>query len=119
MFGWLRRRRRSRQHPTPQQAFEALSEARCLYAPISKCSGPPRPVGFADDWDAPNVLCCRAHVGRLRRMDSRTAGKLERHLRKEFERNADLRRELSKREEQDGVRLVMGGSSRRGGRDEP
>jgi hypothetical protein len=84
MLGWLRCRRRSRQHPTPEQAFDALSQGFYMYSPISKCSGTAVSTGFSDDWDETVVLVCRAHYGRLRKMDARTLRKLERQLRKAF-----------------------------------
>ena len=84
MRRWLRPHRRRPQHPTPQQAFEALSQALCMYSPISNCSGPPAPVGLGGDWDESDVLTCKAHFGRLRQMDERTRKSLERHLHKAF-----------------------------------
>ena len=84
MLGWLRRRRRRPQHPTPQQAFDALSQALCMYSPISNCSGPALPVGLNGDWDESDIPVCKAHYGRLRQIDERALRNLERHLRKAF-----------------------------------
>jgi hypothetical protein len=86
MLRWLRRRKKPlRQHPTPQQAFAALSEGRCLYSAISACSRrPPRPVGFGGEKDESAVLVCGGHYGRLRQLDPRRADELERYLSRAF-----------------------------------
>lgn len=109
MLGWLRRRQRSRQHPTPQQAFDALAQARCMYAPISNCSGPPAPVGLNGDWDESDVLACKAHYGRLRKMDDRTLRQLERHLLKAFAKDTPPWKE---KEDDDRAVLLRGFGSR-------
>ncbi len=88
MFGWLKRRRRSRQHPTPRQAYEALSEGLCLYAGMTKCSGSVRAVGLRNELDGSDVLVCRAHYGGLWQLDERSAEQLERVLTKAFARPA-------------------------------
>jgi hypothetical protein len=108
MFRWLRRRRGPRQHPTPQQAYDALAVGGCLYSPISKCSGPPRITGLAHEWDENDVLVCKAHYGRLRKIDERTLRNLERHLRKAFARPTPPWKE----KEDDRVVLTRGISSR-------
>jgi hypothetical protein len=82
MFG----RRRAPKHPTPQQAYEALSGAFCMYAPVSKCSGPPRAVGLRHDLDDSDVLVCGAHFGRLRKLDERSLDELEHSLKRAFGR---------------------------------
>jgi hypothetical protein len=88
MFGLFKRRRaaspQSRQHPTAAQAFAALSEGRCMYALVNRCSGPPRPVGFGAEKDESAVLVCGAHYGRLRKLDARAAAELERYLSRAF-----------------------------------
>ena len=71
---------RSRKHPTPEQAYEALSEGLCLYAPVSKCSGPPRQVGLRSRDDVNVVLACKSHIGALWALDERRARELEWHL---------------------------------------
>jgi hypothetical protein len=73
-----------RGHPTPEQAFEALSEARCMYAPISGCSGPAYPTGLRGEDDMNDVLVCSAHYGRLRRMPEPELDRLERILVRAF-----------------------------------
>ncbi len=83
MLGRLRRRR-SRQHPTPEQALAALEEGRCLYALLSKCSSAPKAVGLHHDLDGDDVLVCKAHYGRLRQLEPREAEKLERYLKRAF-----------------------------------
>lgn len=80
MLDWLRQRKRSRRQPTASEAFQQLNEARCMYAGISDCSGRP---GHADLGDSA-VLVCKAHYGRLRRLDPRAAADLERQLTKAF-----------------------------------
>lgn len=77
-----------------------------MYAPISKCSGPPRVAGLAHDWDESDVIVCRAHYGRLRKMDARTAARLERDLRKAFRKQKTSAPADPERD--DGVVLVMG-----------
>jgi hypothetical protein len=84
MLEWLRRRRGSRKHPTPQQAYAALSEAACLYAGISNCSGSPARVGLRGEDDGNDVLVCKAHYGRLRKMNDRELKRLERDLVRAF-----------------------------------
>jgi hypothetical protein len=85
MIARLRRGGPSRSHPTREAALEALREGRCLYAPTgSPCSGPPISVGLRHEEDANAVLSCKAHYGRLRRMDARTLDRLERHLLQSF-----------------------------------
>jgi hypothetical protein len=77
-------RRRSRRHPTPRQAFDALSQGVCMYAPISTCSGPAFHEGLRGDDDVNDVLVCKAHFGRLRRMPARDLDRLERTLVRAF-----------------------------------
>jgi hypothetical protein len=73
--------RRAPRHPTPQQAFEALSAGRCLYEPTgSACSGGVRSTGLRDADDISAVLVCRAHYGRLRQLHGRELDQLERYL---------------------------------------
>lgn len=74
MLGFLRSRRHSRLRPTPEQAFEALAAGECMFSPATKCSGPLRTAGLRDEDDMHDVLVCRAHYGKLRRLD---AGALE------------------------------------------
>ena len=52
----------------------------CLYAGRSACSGSLRSVELRGDEDVSAVLVCRAHYGRLRRLDPSEADKLERFL---------------------------------------
>ena len=79
------RRPRSRRHPTPDQAYEALSLGRCLYQPLSSnCSGPPAQVGLHNNDDITVVLTCKARYGRLRKMPPKVLDRLERVLRKAF-----------------------------------
>ena len=95
MFGWLRTLRTgqrgkrqpvrphgltARGHPTPAQAFDALNDARCMYAAISTCSGKPRSTGLRAEGDTSDVLVCKAHYGRLRKLPARDAERLEREL---------------------------------------
>ena len=83
----LRRRERPRGgHPTPQEAFSALEQGLCMYAPVSKCSSAPKQVGLRGRDDVDVVLCCKAHVGKLWRMDARYADKLGRALSEAFRR---------------------------------
>ena len=67
-------------HPTPEQALHALSDGRCMYALISPCSGRPSAVGLRDESDINDVLVCKAHYGRLRKLDGYELEKLERVL---------------------------------------
>lgn len=80
MRGFWKRQQASRRHPTPPQALAALEEAHCLYAPVSVCSGPVASVGLRDDEDLNVVLACKAHYGRLRKLDARSLAQLERVL---------------------------------------
>lgn len=80
----LRHAKAARQHPTPGRAFDVLSEGRCLYSGITKCSGPPLHVGFRGWDDDTNTLCCKAHIGRLRKLDGRQLDELESYLREAF-----------------------------------
>ena len=80
----LRRRKPSPRHPTPQHAYDALSEGHCLYASVNACSGPPRREGLRDKDDPHEILVCKAHFGRLRTMPPREFGELERHLVRAF-----------------------------------
>jgi hypothetical protein len=82
-----RRRPRSSRHPTPDVALDALSDARCMYSPLSKCSGSTASVGLRDNDDVSAVLVCKAHYGRLRRMQPRDLDRLERVLREAFRPN--------------------------------
>ncbi len=96
MLGWLRRRRsaepprraprRAQKHPTPDQAYDALSEGLCMYAPVSKCSGRPKAVGLRHNLDDSEVLVCNAHYGRLRKLDERRLDELEYYLKRAFGR---------------------------------
>ena len=86
----LRRRLRdehaSRRHPTPAQAYDALSLGACMYAGLTKCSSEPFLVGLRH-WDDENdVLACKAHIGRLRELDGRRLDELERDLTRAFAR---------------------------------
>lgn len=83
MLRFWRRHQASRRHPTPVQAAEALLEKRCLYEPVSTCAGPPRKESLRVD-GADDILVCKAHYGRLRRMPERELEKLERKLRSVF-----------------------------------
>jgi hypothetical protein len=80
----FRRRRRARQHPTPDMALDALSEGMCLYRPVSSCSSPPRSVGLRDENDNHAILVCKAHYWRLRHMPPRDLDRLERVLLEAF-----------------------------------
>lgn len=82
--GLLRRKPVSRRHPTPDQALDALSAGRCLYSPVSSCSGLPASEGLRDVDDVSAVLVCSAHYGRLRKMAPRDLDRLERVLREAF-----------------------------------
>jgi hypothetical protein len=77
MLGTLRSRQ---SHPTPEEALDALRQGLCMYALRSKCSGPPMSVGLRDSDDVNAILCCQAHVGRLRKLDRRALSELERVL---------------------------------------
>ncbi len=55
-----------------------------MYAAVSKCSGPLRSVGLRHAEDVDVVLACKAHVGRLRTLDERSAIELRRVLREAF-----------------------------------
>jgi hypothetical protein len=74
-------------HPTPEQAIDALRQGLCMYALRSKCSGPPMSVGLRDSDDANAILCCKAHYGRLRKLNSRSLSNLERVLLVAFARS--------------------------------
>ncbi len=77
----VRAERVSRRHPTTQEAFDALSEGRCLYAaPGRNCSSKPRSTGLRDDLDDSNILVCRGHYGALRNMEARRLDELEQGL---------------------------------------
>ena len=81
----VRAERVSRRHPTAQEAFDALSDGRCLYAaPGRNCSSKPRSTGLRDDLDGSNVLVCKGHYGALRNMDARRLDELERDLTRAF-----------------------------------
>ena len=84
MLGWLRRRKRSRSHPTPQQAYENLANVQCMYAGLAACSGPANAVGLRHSDDQNVVLACKAHHGRLRKLNERDLERLERHLVRTF-----------------------------------
>ena len=75
----------SRRHPTPEQAFEALSQGVCMHAaPGRTCSSKPKAVGLRDDFDDSDVLVCKGHFGALRHMDGRRLDELARDLRRAF-----------------------------------
>jgi hypothetical protein len=76
-----------------------------MYEPISNCSGQPSSVGITADWDAPSVLACKAHFGRLRTMDARAVAPLERDLRKAFHKDGPA----GAQEHEDGVVLLLTG----------
>jgi hypothetical protein len=76
--------KRPRGHPTPKQAFAALEEGHCLYAPVNACSGRPRAVGLRHDYDSSDVLVCKAHYGRLRKLDAHSLDELEGFLKRAF-----------------------------------
>jgi HK97 family phage major capsid protein len=98
----FRRTAASRRHPTSEQALEALKEGRCLYAPVSTCSGAATIVGLRDDDDGSGVLVCKAHYGRLRTLGSRELDKLERFL------IAGFGHQLAPREREDeGPRVIV------------
>jgi hypothetical protein len=73
----LRRPKQTARHPTPAQAFSALSEGVCLYAPLSNCTGGPASVGLRSEEDRHAVLVCKAHYGRLRKMPQPELERLE------------------------------------------
>ena len=72
------RRQRPTRHPTPQQARDAALAGLCIYAPISVCSGLPAPMGLRHKTDTTKVIVCRAHYGRLHRLNGRELDSLER-----------------------------------------
>ena len=81
----LRHEKASRWHPTPKQAFYALSEGRCMYAaPGRSCSSKPKAVGLRDDFDGSDILVCKGHYGALRHMDPWRLDELERDLTRAF-----------------------------------
>jgi hypothetical protein len=84
MLAGLRRRKRSRRHPTPEQALVALEAGHCMYSPLSKWTGHPTSTGLRGDEDINSVLVCKAHYGRLRKLEPRAADKLERVLLEAF-----------------------------------
>ncbi len=51
-----------------------------------RCSGRPKAVGLRDDLDDSDVLVCKAHYGRLRKLDERSADELERYVKRAFGR---------------------------------
>lgn len=55
-----------------------------MFSPATRCSGPPAPFGLRDDDDVDEVLICKAHYGRLRRLDERTLETYGRHLARAF-----------------------------------
>ena len=77
--------------PTPEQAFEALSEGRCMFSPANACSGSVALFGIRGDDDGDDLLVCRAHFGRLRRLDESALETYGRHLARAFaaKRNAE------------------------------
>ncbi len=83
MMRWFRRKPTSRRHPTAEQALDALSQGRCMYAATgSACSGSGKleHAGLRSNEDANNVLVCGAHYGRLRQFPLRELNLLERVL---------------------------------------
>ena len=86
MLGRLvKRRKLSRRAPSPEQAYLALREGRCLYsAPGRSCSPKLKSVGLRDDDDADCVLACSGHYGALRRLPAADLEKLRRALREAF-----------------------------------
>ena len=86
MFDWLRHRKTRSGHPTPDAAYLALAEGRCMYANVTACSGPMRSAGLRGNDDNNNVLVCRAHYGRLRKLHPHELNRLERHLVRAFTR---------------------------------
>lgn len=78
------RTQRSPVRPSPEEAFEALAASRCMYATVNACSGPLRSVGLRGDDDGSAVLVCKAHFGRLRRLDEQAAEAYRRHLERAF-----------------------------------
>jgi hypothetical protein len=88
----LGRRRRSRSgQPTPQEAFDALSQGFCMYAPISSCSDGLIHAGLRNDDDVNDVLVCRAHYGRLRKLKEPDLRDLERTVVAAFSRSPSSR----------------------------
>ncbi len=51
-----------------------------MYAAISTCSGSADAVGLRDEHDRNDVLVCRAHYGRLRKLREHKLDALERFL---------------------------------------
>jgi len=84
MILWLRRQGASRGHPTREQAYDALAQGSCLYAPVSSCSSAPASVGLRHAGDGDRVLACKAHVGRLRRLRTRELEALAEYLYAQF-----------------------------------
>jgi hypothetical protein len=84
MLSGLLRRRPSGKHPTLEQVFAALVNGCCMYSPISNCSSRPRSVGPRSDDDSKCVLVCKAHYGRLRKLEPRVAAELDRYLTRAF-----------------------------------
>ena len=84
MIRWLRRRRGPRRHPTREQAYDALAQGCCLYAPVSSCSSAPASVGLRYPDNDARVLACKAHVGRLRRLRTRELEALAEYLYAQF-----------------------------------
>jgi hypothetical protein len=80
----LRHTQASGRHPTPRQAYDALSQGCCLYAPVTRCSGPLFAAGLRSDDDDADVLVCRAHYGRLRAAKPGELDTLHRKLVKAF-----------------------------------
>jgi hypothetical protein len=83
VFDWLRRKWPAG-HPNREQAHEALRAGRCMYSPINSCSGKTRTAGLRHNDDVSSVLVCKAHFGKLRRLDPDDAERLDRELRKAF-----------------------------------
>ena len=88
MLGVLKRRRRTSKHPTPEQAYAALSQGLCLYsAPGRSCSPRLKSVGLRDADDLNVVRVCSGHYGRLRSLKRDDVARLERVLREAFALN--------------------------------
>jgi hypothetical protein len=68
----------------PEGAQTVTRGEDCMYAPVSECSGPARATGFRNDEDVKDVLVCRAHYGRLRKLNGRDADELEQYLLRAF-----------------------------------
>lgn len=62
--------------PTPEQAAAALVSGGCLFGVVSTCSGHTIPVGLASDDDSDTVACCKAHYGRLRKLNANTIDRI-------------------------------------------